>query len=332
MTPAALPPLGPDEARRLLAALPRMRIAVVGDVMLDAFVYGRVQRISPEAPVPVLEFEREEYRPGGAANVAHNCRALGAAVDLVGLVGADETADRLRRELGAHGIDPGGLVVDPARRTTRKVRLVTTRHQQVARVDYEDDEAVGGEVERAMVDAALARAAGAGAVVISDYLKGVVTRRLVAELVAHGRARGVPVLIDPKIPHLTYYAGATLVTPNHHEAGAAAHLRIRTDGDAARAAWAVRAQARCDGVLITRGEHGMWLSADGHEGALPAAAREVADVTGAGDTVIATLALVLAAGGTVVQAARLANDAAGIAVGKFGPATVSVEELEKRLT
>ena len=162
---------------------------------------------------------------------------------------------------------------------------------------------------------------------MSDYLKGAVTGRLVAELIDVAQARGVPLLVDPKIPHISYYRGATLITPNHHEAEIAAHMRIRTDEDARDAARAFRERAGCHGVLITRGEHGMWLLHAESEGALPATAREVADVTGAGDTVIATLALALAAGATTAEAATLANHAAGIVVGKFGPATVSVEEL-----
>jgi rfaE bifunctional protein kinase chain/domain len=171
------------------------------------------------------------------------------------------------------------------------------------------------------------RAGGAGVIVISDYLKGVVTRRVVAQIVAFGQAHGIPVLVDPKIPHIDYYAGATLVTPNNHEAEITTHMRIRAHDEARSAAAVFKQRARCEGVLITRGEHGMWLSSNGADGYLPATAREVSDVTGAGDTVIATLAAALAAGAQPSQAARLANEAAGIVVGRFGPATVSAEEL-----
>ena len=172
-----------------------------------------------------------------------------------------------------------------------------------------------------------ALAAHAGAIVVSDYLKGCVTRRLVGELVVLAKQQSIPLLVDPKIPHIDYYRGASLVTPNHHEAEVATHTRIRTDEEAAIAARRFRERAGCEGVLITRGEHGMWLLDGNVDGALPATAREVADVTGAGDTVIATLALALAAGATLAEAARLANHAAGLVVAKFGPATVSVEEL-----
>jgi rfaE bifunctional protein kinase chain/domain len=314
-------------AEAIAAGFPTARVLVVGDVMLDQFLVGRVTRISPEAPVPIVQFEREENRVGGAANVAHNIAALGGAVDLVGLVGQDPAASTLGRQLGGHAIQTTGLVEDASRPTTTKVRVVTDRHQQVARVDYEKDEEASGDVEAALIARARASVAGTGAIVVSDYLKGTITRGLVAALVTEARVRGVPVLVDPKIPHLDYYTGATLVTPNHHDAEAAGHMRIRNDADAARAARAFRERTGCQGVLITRGEHGMWLLADGAEGALGATAREVADVTGAGDTVIATLALALAAGATTAEAACLANHAAGIVVGKFGPATTSVGEL-----
>jgi rfaE bifunctional protein kinase chain/domain len=203
------------------------------------------------------------------------------------------------------------------------VRVVTERNQQVARIDYERDTDAGGDIERALVAQVARLAGGARSLLVSDYLKGTITR-LVIEALLRG---GAPLIVDPKIPHLACYAGATLVTPNHHEAEVATHLRVRTGDEARLAARDFRNRAQCDGVLITRGEHGMWLSAAAVEGAIPARAREVSDVTGAGDTVVATLALALAAGATTAEAAVLANQAAGIVVGKFGPATVTAEEL-----
>jgi D-beta-D-heptose 7-phosphate kinase/D-beta-D-heptose 1-phosphate adenosyltransferase len=277
--------------------------------------------------VPVVAYERDEYRAGGAANVALNIRALGAQVDLIGLVGADAGAGHLRELLSAADVNGSGLITDEGRPTTTKVRLVTTRNQQVARIDYERDDPPSTDLEDALIDLVESRARHAGAVVVSDYLKGIVTRRLMASLVAATQGRGVPVLVDPKIPHLEFYSGTTLVTPNHHEAEVATHMRIRGEDDAQRAAAIFRERARCDGVLLTRGEQGMWLAADGVEGHLAATAREVADVTGAGDTVIATLALAIAAGANAAEAAQLANTAAGLVVAKFGPATVSASEL-----
>jgi D-beta-D-heptose 7-phosphate kinase/D-beta-D-heptose 1-phosphate adenosyltransferase len=304
-----------------------MSVLVAGDLMLDHFVFGRVSRISPEAPVPVVEHDHDEYRVGGAGNVGHNVRALGGRVELVGLVGRDAAASRLRRELIAGGMGVEGLVVDPARPTTTKQRIVTTRNQQVARVDFEDDTEAAGAVEGTLIDRARHVLAHADAVVVSDYLKGAVTRALVGAIVDGARERKIPVLVDPKIPHIDYYAGATLVTPNHHEAEMATHLRIRTDDDARRAGQIFVERARCTGVLITRGEHGMSMLDPAGVAHYPTVAREVADVTGAGDTVIATLALGLAAGASLAEAAQLANHAAGIVVGRFGPATVSPEEL-----
>jgi D-beta-D-heptose 7-phosphate kinase/D-beta-D-heptose 1-phosphate adenosyltransferase len=316
-----------DRATELVERFHRLPIVIAGDVMLDEFIIGRVNRISPEAPVPVVEFEREECRAGGAANVAHNVRALGGEVELVGLVGADAAASRLVEELCARGIGAGGLVTDPARRTTRKQRIVTNRNQQVARVDYESDNEADGQVEAALSARLEACSRQTRVIVVSDYLKGCISRRLMAAAVAAGQASGIPVLVDPKIPHIDYYGGATLITPNHHEAEIATHMRIRSDADASRAARIFQERARSANVLITRGEHGMCLFDGSHDTHLPAVAREVSDVTGAGDTVIATLALSLAAGATMAEAASLANYAAGVVVGKFGAATLIAEEL-----
>jgi rfaE bifunctional protein kinase chain/domain len=312
------------DAVRRFAGVP---VLIAGDLMLDHFVFGRVNRISPEAPVPVVEFDREEFRVGGAGNVAHNVRALGGMVEVVGVIGRDHHGTHLKGALRADGIGVGGVVIEDGRPTTRKMRLVTSRNQQVARVDYESDREAKGEVEAALIAALERGSAAAKAVVISDYLKGSVTRGLVARAVGIARDLRVPLLIDPKIPHLEYYAGATLLTPNNSEAEAASHMRIRTNAEAQTAARVIRERMGCKSVLITRGESGMWLLDETGEGHLPATAREVADVTGAGDTVIATLALALATGADLVEAATLANAAAGISVTKFGPSAVTADEL-----
>jgi D-glycero-beta-D-manno-heptose-7-phosphate kinase len=327
-----LPPLEAARAAEIIGRFRDLRVLIVGDVMVDRFVVGRVTRISPEAPVPIVHFQAEHMRLGGAANAANNVARLGGHAELIGLVGADTAGERLREQLAAGDIGVEGLVQDPARPTTEKVRVVTERNQQVARIDYEHDADCCGAIERAVVDR-IARARGSvDAVLVSDYLKGVVTRPVVEALLqGDGSDNRIPVIIDPKIPHLACYAGAALVTPNHHEAETATHMRIRTDDEARDAGRAFRAAARCTAALITRGEQGMWLSAPSTEGAIPAVGREVADVTGAGDTVAATLALALAAGASIVEAAVLANHAAGIVVGKFGPATVTAEELRASL-
>lgn len=327
---ALLPALGHARAHEIARRFAVARIVIVGDVMLDRFVIGRVDRISPEAPVPVVVFDRDEHRPGGAANVAVNARALGAAVTLIGVVGADAAADDLRAGLTARDVAGSSLIIEAKRRTTTKTRIVTTRNQQVARLDYENDGDVDPMVEASLLSQLDSHATPGCTVVVSDYLKGAITPGLMDGLVRLGRERSIAVLVDPKIPHLDHYAGATLVTPNHHEAELATHTRIQTEQDARSAATAFRERARCGGVLITRGEHGMWLSDDSATGYLPATAREVSDVTGAGDTVIAVLAVALAAGATTAEAARLANEAAGLVVGKFGPASVSRDELLAR--
>lgn len=315
------------ERDAILSRLQGRTVLIIGDVMLDHFVIGRVDRISPEAPVPVVRFEHEDFRVGGAANVANNVVALGGRAHLVGVTGADPESRRLRDALSTLNIGADGLVDDGDRCTTRKLRVVTTRNQQVARVDYETDREVSGGVERTLIDRIETLSADARALVLSDYLKGVISRGIAAAAVSVARRRGVPLLVDPKVPHIDYYRGAALITPNHHEAEAVTHMRIRSEDEARDAARRFRERAGCASVMITRGEHGMWLlTADG-ETALPAEAREVADVTGAGDTVIGTMALALAADGTLIEAARLANRAAGVVVGKFGPATASIEEL-----
>jgi rfaE bifunctional protein kinase chain/domain len=316
----------------VLDLLPGTTVAVIGDVMLDHFLFGRVDRISPEAPVPVVRFEREEFRLGGAANVAANVRALEGVPVLIGCVGADDAALRLRRVLRDRDIADASLVVDETRPTTRKMRVVTTRNQQVARVDYEDEAELARATGDALRAAAGHAATNARAIILSDYRKGVVTPGVIAA--ALSAATGTPVVVDPKVPDAERYIGVTLLTPNHHEAELMTGTRILTADDARSAARALHAATRAN-VLITWGEHGMWLlDASGPstvELAIAATAREVADVTGAGDTVVATLALALACGASLSDAARLANHAAGIVVRRFGPATVSRDELRAEL-
>ncbi len=253
-----LPPIGPDRGRRVASAFAGAQILVVGDAMLDRFIVGRVTRISPEAPVPVVTFDHETYRIGGAANVAHNVTAFGGQATLVAVTGQDDTAATLARACHEAGISPF-FVGDATRQTTTKVRIVTERKHQVARIDYEADAEISGAIEDRVVIAVQQQAAHASAIVISDYLKGSITRRIVQAVLAAAGERGVPVLVDPKIPHLEYYAGASVVTPNHHEAEIATHMRVRTDEEARAAARVFRERAGCDAVLMTRGDQGMWL-------------------------------------------------------------------------
>lgn len=330
MTIAELPGISQARAHELIDKFSSRRVTVVGDVMLDRFLIGRVSRVSPEAPVPVVVFDHEEVRLGGAANVANNLRELGGAVDLIGVIGDDESGTQLKNELAATGIHSTGLITDHERRTTTKLRVVTSRNQQVSRIDFESDHEVGAAIEAAIASQVEARARSAQVVLVSDYQKGVVTRRSMSHVVSFAHASGVPVIVDPKVPHVDFYSGAALVTPNHIEAESATNSRIASHEDARRASAELRKRIGVESVLITRGEHGMWLDHAGVDGYLPSTAREVADVTGAGDTVIATLALAIAAGATMPEAARLANEAAGIVVGRFGAATVTPQELKER--
>jgi D-beta-D-heptose 7-phosphate kinase/D-beta-D-heptose 1-phosphate adenosyltransferase len=320
-----LPELTAVRAQEIVSRFHHAPVLVVGDAMLDRFIVGRVSRISPEAPVPVVAFDHETHRIGGAANVAHNIAALGGSVTLVAVTGKDDGASTLAEACRIAGVAPA-FVGDVARQTTTKTRIVTDRNQQVARVDYETDSPIAGDVEQRVLSLVRQHAPHARAIVVSDYMKGGVTRPVIEAAIA-GASAGVAVLVDPKVPHVESYAGATLVTPNHVEAEIATRTRVRTHEEARQAARRFREVAHCRSVLMTRGDQGMWLLGEDVEGYLPASAREVADVTGAGDTVIATVALALAAGATLTEAVRLANQAAGIVVGKFGPSTVTTSEL-----
>jgi D-beta-D-heptose 7-phosphate kinase/D-beta-D-heptose 1-phosphate adenosyltransferase len=316
----------------ILSVFPGLPVTVIGDVMLDHFVVGQVDRISPEAPVPVVRFDRDEYRLGGAANVANNIAALGGRPSLVGLIGTDHAAMQLKEHLKSAGIADSGLVSDPSRATTRKMRVVTSRNQQVARIDYEGDSDPSGRVAEDLLAAVRSASVGARAVVLSDYRKGVISPGVIATAIEAARAAGAPLLVDPKLAQPEQYRGASLITPNHHEAELMTQTVIRSPEDVRRAAQLLHERTGAS-VLITWGEHGMWVLdaalSEHAEEHLPAVTREVADVTGAGDTVVAALAMGLAAGASLVEAARLANQAAGLVVGRFGPATVTTGELLK---
>jgi D-beta-D-heptose 7-phosphate kinase/D-beta-D-heptose 1-phosphate adenosyltransferase len=313
-------------ARRLFAAMREQRVLVVGDVMLDEFLWGSVARISPEAPVPVVEIASQTFHLGGAANVAGNVRSLGGRSAVAGVVGDDPAGQRLRAALAASGVEDALAAVE-GRPTTHKTRIIA-HSQQVVRADREDASAVAGAAAAALTAAVRRAAAGAGAIILSDYQKGVVTRGLVKAALAAARREGVPLLVDPKVRHFAMYRGAAVVTPNQLEAEQATGVRIRGAADLDEAGRKILRTLRCRAVLITRGEHGMALFQEARRPVeIPTAAREVFDVTGAGDTVIASLALARAAGASLEEAAMLANYAAGVVVGKLGTATVSPEEV-----
>jgi rfaE bifunctional protein kinase chain/domain len=318
--------LSPTRTRALLRAMRGRRILVLGDVMLDQFLWGRVARISPEAPVPVVEVASETFHLGGAANVAGNVRALGGEAVVAGVVGNDGAGARVRSALAEAGIEDA-LSVAEGRPTTVKTRIIA-HHQQVVRADRESSEPVSGALERALVDRVRAALPSCGAVVLSDYHKGVVTAGVMRAVAALARRRGVPVLVDPKVAHFALYRRVALVTPNQAEAEQATGVRIRSAADVLAAGEAILRRLRCDAALITRGEQGMSLFEPGRRPLhIATTAREVFDVTGAGDTVIATIGLARCAGATLPAAARLANLAAGVVVGKVGTATAAPEEV-----
>lgn len=307
------------------------RVLVVGDVMLDRFVYGDVQRISPEAPIPVIRADRELAMPGGAGNVARNIAALGGRAVLIGLVGDDGAADLLNDVLAAeHGIE-AQLVVDETRPTIEKSRFIGSR-QQLLRVDRETSRPPADDSLATLAAAAIDALADCNVLVLSDYAKGVMAPAVVTELVAAAAKAGKPVLVDPKGSDFSRYRGATLVTPNLAEARLASGMACDDDAAVVAAGRKLQADSGLAGVLITRGAAGMTLlQGDAAPMHLPAEAREVFDVSGAGDTVVATIAAALAAGRSLPQAAHLANVAAGIVVGKIGTAVVLPEELRVAL-
>ena len=317
-------------ARRAAAILRSMRgrrVLVLGDVMLDEFVWGQVSRISPEAPVPVVQVTRESFHLGGAGNVAANVRSLGGTSALAGAVGRDAGGERVRDSLAAAGVDSRIVELTRGRPTTVKTRIVA-HGQQVVRADREDATDVPAGVEAALVEAVRRELAACAALVISDYEKGVVTASLLKRVLPLARRRGVPVLVDPKVRHFRLYRGVSVVTPNQLETEQATGMRLRGPGELRAAGRRVLALLGCRAVLVTRGEHGLTLFERGRAPLhVPAAAREVFDVTGAGDTVIATLALALAAGATLPEASALANCAAGVVVGKVGTAQADPAEL-----
>lgn len=320
--------------QKLLTAAQHNRILVVGDVMLDQFIWGSVARISPEAPVPVVEFQRESFMPGGAANVARNLTALGVGAELFGAVGADAAAENLRGLLHTQKIGCRGLVVSADRQTSQKTRIVA-HSQQVVRIDRESREDLAPELTRRLLAAIKVQLPKTDAVILADYGKGVVTQSLLNELKPLCREHGVWLSLDPKPVHHLNLTGLSLIAPNRKEAFDLAGISDDTknadpfaDKNLLRATECLLRELNPALLLITLGELGMLLCQRGQKPFhIPTVAQEVFDVSGAGDTVIATFTLAIAAGAAPVEAAILSNHAAGIVVEKVGTATCSPEEL-----
>jgi len=314
---------------------------VLGDCMLDRYLWGRVDRISPEAPVPVVEVERESVALGGAGNVAANLKSLGAEPILLGVVGADEEGRRLRGAFAERGLATGAVIEDPGRPTTVKTRIIA-HSQQVVRADRESRADVAGAPLEQLLAAIERELPTCQALVVSDYGKGVVHPRVLACALeaargsavpagpagGSGRAVAIPVCVDPKESHIDAYRGVSILTPNQHEAGALQGRRIRDDASLMEVGWGLQKRLDAEAVLITRGPDGMSLfERGGRYTYLPTVAREVFDVTGAGDTVVSVVALALAAGADFPGACRLANHAAGIVIREVGTAACTPAEL-----
>jgi rfaE bifunctional protein kinase chain/domain len=303
-----------------------LRVVVVGDLMLDRYITGRVHRISPEAPVPVVEVDRTFERPGGAANVAANARSLGAHTIVLGVIGADSDGNRLREVLDEASLSADRLVTTTHHPTTVKTRVVA-HGQQIVRIDRETSQFVDDSTADAVLDA-FARIDRPDVVILSDYAKGVLSHRVCSEVISRCRERGTPVVVDPKGKDYRRYARATAVTPNQHEAAQA----LGVDDDRTMHFDRVRQlfleELAMDAALVTQGELGMTLLLpNGPPIRLPATAHDVADVTGAGDTAATVFAMTVATGASFEESAILANAAAGVVVGKAGTATISPDEL-----
>ncbi len=314
--------------------LPRFadrRILVVGDLMIDEYLWGGVDRISPEAPVQVVSVEREEFVLGGAGNVASNLKALGASVAIAGVIGGGEDGRRLLELFGRLGVDAAGVVTEPGRRTTRKTRVIAS-HQHVLRIDRETRRHIAPDSIEKLAAFARGAAAKADALLVSDYDKGLLTPGLLQEIIAAGRDAGIPVIVDPKGLDFSKYRGASLITPNKKEASFASGQVVMNEETLARAAAGLMEAVEADRILVTCGPEGMVLfERGGGRHRIEARARQIYDVSGAGDTVISVLGLAVASGASWLEATALANAAAGVVVGKVGTATLSVGELETAL-
>jgi len=319
--------------RDALSSFAGKRVVVVGDLMLDEHIWGTVGRISPEAPVMVVDVDETDYRPGGAANVATNLRALGAEVVLLGVIGDDEGGDILKDRLVRAEVDTSGLVVDSDRRTTRKTRIWASHRQQVVRVDRESKNRVPAGVTRELIEHIRQASSHAHAVLISDYDKGVVTRDVAQAAIRASDLGGSISVSNPKPRSVGCYAGIGVVTLNQSEASAASSVEISDQSDVERAGRKLLTSVGCRGLVITRGAHGLSVFEDVESiQHIPAIESEVYDVAGAGDTVVSALTLALACGLSLPEAGVIANCAGGAVVKKVGVATTSVEEIASLLS
>ncbi|MFA5362282.1 MAG: D-glycero-beta-D-manno-heptose-7-phosphate kinase [Candidatus Omnitrophota bacterium] len=332
--------------KEIVGRFNKARILVLGDLILDEYIWGTVDRISPEAPVPVVWAKKRTHVPGGAANVAYNIKSFDGTVCLVGVVGKDKNAQALFSELKKRKIGTGGIFVDPGRYTTVKTRIIAG-HQQVVRLDWEHAESLPRQANRKILGFLGKNLRSFDAVIIEDYGKGVINKELVSEVVSLVHAAGKYITVDPKEEHFQFYRGATTITPNRKELeNAIKNLKIKdttnefklneyrlfTDTDVDRAAEHIMKYLHLDSLLVTLGEQGMCLfEKDGRHTHIPTVAQEVFDVSGAGDTVISAFTMGICSGAGKREAAYIANFAAGIVVGKIGTAVTTRKELIERM-
>jgi len=310
----------------ILQSFSGQQVLVLGDLMVDEYIWGKASRISPEAPVPVVEVGNQTFVLGGAANVANNIHSLGGTAHLVGVIGGDRTGEKIKERLDAEGLTIEGILLDDSRPTTLKTRVLA-HNQQVVRIDREDKSFLNSKMEEVILSYLAEKIPQIAAVVISDYGKGVITPLVAAQTIALARKHGKPIAVDPKGTDYNKYKGATIITPNKKEAETALNIVLDTEEKLVFAGQKLRDSLELDYLLITRGEEGMSLFADSvfH---VPAVASKVYDVTGAGDTVISTLILSLASGASLPDATLLSNYAAAVVVKKVGTSTVSSKEIE----
>jgi len=321
----------PASLKKIISKFKKAKILIIGDLILDEYVWGKVSRISPEAPVPVVWVDKESFMPGGASNVASNIAALGGKAVLAGIIGKDARGSTLKDELKSRGIDVGGMVVDDSRPTILKTRVIA-QHQQVVRIDKEKIEPMSLKVSSRLIDYIKRKIDSVDSLLIEDYGKGVITPHLLSEVVHLAKKKKKIITVDPKEEHFAFYKGVTAITPNQQEAAYAVGQPVNDDRALKKTGSKLLKRLDCEVVLITLGERGMYLFQKKKKPVfISTIAQDVFDVSGAGDTVISAFTLALRSGAKAIEATHIANCAAGIVVGKLGTAVVNVSELTKRI-
>lgn len=315
-----------ETIKKIISRFDESRIFVIGDLILDEFIWGKAERISPEAPVPVVWAQSQSYMPGGAANVANNIASLGAKVSLAGVIGDDKNGEILMDRLRQERVECNDVIIDPIRPTTVKTRIIAA-HQQMVRVDWENTDHLSQDKTDSVIEAVKKKIQEIDALIIEDYGKGLISPYFLKNIIALAKRHKKIITVDPKVEHFSHYRGVTAMTPNEKEASAGSGIKIDKDADVDRAGRKLLKALKCEGILITLGEKGMKLFRGNRITHIPTVAQEVFDVSGAGDTVISVFTLALSCGVKMEDAAKISNVAAGIVVGKVGVAVVTKEEI-----